>query len=299
MIDERKLIAHIKTLVPLQSRGLTLGIGDDCAIYTPRADEALVFTTDFTIEGIHFLRETYRAAEVGHKALARSLSDLAAMGAAPRFCLVSLALPPDATLRWVTGFYRGLGKLAAGYGMAVAGGDLSSHDRVTIEVMACGSVPRGQAMRRDAAKVGDLVLVTGPLGQSALGLARQRGAAWKRHKAPVARVSEGQALRKLGVRCAMDLSDGLSLDAARLAEASGVGIELDDVPVATGATEEMALHGGEDYELLFTARPKLRTGGIAIGRVVRGSGVWWRGRGLEAQGWDHFAKNKSRMGGRK
>lgn len=275
---------------------LTLGPGDDCALYLPRGARAeMVFTTDFLLEGVHFLRDTHTAADVGHKALARGLSDLAAMGADPRFCLISLAFPRILGGGWIRGFYRGLTGLAKRFGVEVAGGDLAALDRVVVDIVACGEVPKGKALLRSKARVGDVLYVTGPLGASALGLETKKGAAWKRHRRPEPRIEAGVALREARVECGMDLSDGLSLDLQRMCVASAVGAELEEVPVYRGATLEQALHGGEDYELLYSARPgnrKAAAWGIRIGRVIEGPAgkVMWRGKALQAGGWDHFRK---------
>lgn len=283
---------------------LITGIGDDCAVLRPGAREDLVFTTDFTIEGRHFLKETHTAFDVGHLALARSLSDLAAMGAEPVFCLVSLALPPGLETRWLPRFYRGLLSLARASGMALAGGDLASADRIIADVMCCGSVPRGKALTRGGAKPGDSIYVTGSLGASALGLATRRGPAWKRHLRPQPRLAVGLALHNIPATAAMDSSDGLSLDLQRLCRESGVAADLtDDLPVAKGATLDQAVHGGEDYELLFTASAQARVPGRLAGVPVTGVGkirrgrvgqVTFRGKPLAPLAFDHFARSGAR-----
>ncbi len=251
------------------------------------------------LEDVHFRRDTHSGADAGHKALARGLSDIAAMGGVPRFCLLSLAVAEWATTRWVDGFYQGLLRLAARYRAPLAGGDLARADRVACDIVVCGAVPRGTALMRGGARPGDLVYVSGRLGGSALGLREGKGRAWKRHLRPEPRVALGQALRvSLHATAAMDLSDGLSLDLQRLCERSGVAAEIDDVPVFPGASLELALHGGEDYELLFTVRPRqvvpAAFEGIPltrIGRVVDHRGrerVLFRGKPLAPAGYDHF-----------
>ncbi len=275
------------------AKSISLGIGDDCAILQPHSKEELVFTTDLALEGRHFEIETHTAADVGHKALARSLSDLAAMGSEPVFCLVSLALPAAMTSRWIPNFYKGLLALASRYKVTLAGGDLSRFDKIVVDVMCCGRVPKGKAMLRRNARPGDSIYVTGELGSLALGFASRR------HRRPEPRIEAGVALRKLGVKAAMDLSDGLSFDLRRLCRESNVSAELTgDLPVARGATLDEALHGGEDYELLFTAParkkipariselPVTRIGSIADGPAGR---VRMNGRLLEPKGFDHFA----------
>jgi thiamine-monophosphate kinase len=281
-----------------QSRSLVRGIGDDCAIFRPDGSADLVFTSDFVLEGRHFTLDTHTAADVGHKALARSLSDLAAMGSEPAFCLVSLAIPARLGAAWVARFYKGLMGLAKAHKTALAGGDLAQFDKVVADVICCGRVPRGKALLRGGARVGDAIYVTGELGASAHGFATRRGKAWRRHLRPSPRVAVGLALGQLGAHAAIDLSDGLSLDLQRLCRESKVAARLDgEIPIARNATLEEALHGGEDYELLFTipggAAVPARIGGVRvtrIGQIVRGrSGeIRLAGKILKAKGFDHF-----------
>ncbi len=295
--DEWQLTERIRRLAP--SGGMVLGIGDDCAIYRPKgSNEDLLFTTDLLIEETHFLRDTHRPEDVGWKALARGLSDIAAMGGEPRFCLVSLAPAKWTADRWVDGFYRGLLRLAAESGTALAGGDLSHGERVMCDIVVCGSVPRGLALRRDGARAGDAIYVSGALGGSALGLATHRGKAWRRHLRPEPRLALGKLARtKLQATAAMDLSDGLSLDLHRMCLASKLSAEIAMPPLARGASAEQALHGGEDYELLFTAPARVRVPrtleGVAltrIGTMRKGTAgaVLLNGELLEPLGYDHF-----------
>jgi thiamine-monophosphate kinase len=267
-------------------------------VFRPHANEDLVFTSDFLLEGRHFTLETHRAADIGHKALARSLSDLAAMGSEPVFCLVSLAVPAEFTASWLRSFYSGLLALAAKYKVTLAGGDLARFDKVIADVICCGRVPRGKSILRSSAKPGDRIYVTGSLGGSAHGLATRRGRNWHRHLRPEPRIEAGIALRKLGIATGMDLSDGLSLDLHRLCLESRVSAEVDSpLPLAPGATVLEALHGGEDYELLFTAarstKIPIKIGGLAtteIGTITRGQPgrVRLNGRPLSQKGFDHF-----------
>ena len=280
------------------TRRLIRGIGDDCAILRPRPKHDLVFTTDFVLERKHFELNSHTPADVGHKALARSLSDLAAMGSEPLFCLVSLAMPASLGERWVDGFYRGLLRLASRYRIALAGGDLARFDHVVADVMCCGEVPRGKALERRGARPGHRIYVTGELGGSARGLSTRKGMAWKRHLRPEPRIAAGLLLRGLRASSCMDLSDGLALDLHRLCRESGVTANLTGtVPIARGASLDDALYGGEDYELLFTAPPKVKIPGelgtlrvteigeIATGRPGR---VTWAGDVLQPKGFDHF-----------
>jgi thiamine-monophosphate kinase len=254
---------------------LIRGIGDDCAILRPRAKQDLVFTSDFALEGRHFTLKTHTAADIGHLALARSLSDIAAMGAEPVFCLVSLAMPPNFPIQR---FFKALLALAGKYKITLAGGDLARFDKVLVDVICCGRVPRGKAMLRSAAKIGDRIYVTGKLGKPA-------------HR-PEPRIAAGLALRRLGVAAAMDLSDGLSLDLARLCRESKVGAELSSIPIAPGASLDEALDRGEDYELLFTAPPELKIPtslASEIGVITRCRKIRLDGHALPPKGFDHFA----------
>ena len=218
MWSEPELIEKLRGRAGVpRTAGIVRGIGDDCAIVRPRGvGEDWLYTTDMLIEGTHFQRQTHRAADVGWKALARGLSDIAAMGGEARFCLLSLALASWVDARWVNGFYDGLLTLAGRAGAALIGGDLARADRVTCDIVVAGTVPRGKALRRDGARAGDAIYVSGALGGSALGLATERGKAWVRHKRPEPRLALGRFLRiQVGATAAMDLSDGLSLDLHR------------------------------------------------------------------------------------
>jgi len=254
-----------------------LGIGDDCAIFRPRPGEDLLFTTDQMIEGIHFLSSS-KASVVGERALARSLSDIAAMGGSPRFCLVTLALPDNLSGTWARSFFQGLLRLAQKTGTNLAGGDLAHDDQVHLDVMVCGAVAKGKALRRDGARVGDAIYVSGRLGRP-----------WESRIQP--RLELGRSLVGRATAC-MDLSDGLSLDLHRMCMASGVAAELQDVPIFKGASLERALHGGEDYELLFTmpASAKLMKGTILVGHMVKGpvGEIRLDGELVKPLGYSHF-----------
>lgn len=305
---EAKLIESIRRRIQLPlTGGLVLGIGDDCAIFRPRGSaEDLLFTTDMLIEGAHFLRETHTAEDIGWKCLARGLSDIAAMGGEPRFCLLSLAVAPWGNARWLDGFYRGLLTLARSAGATLAGGDLArSRDKMMADIVVCGAVPRGKALRRDGARAGDGIYVSGALGGSALGLARGRGKAWKTHRRPEPRLALGRFLRQhLHATAAMDLSDGLSIDLHRMCLASGLKAEIEEPPRYPRATPEQALHGGEDYELLFTVAERVAVPadfeGLPLTRIGtmrkgRKGAVQLDGAPLEPLGYDHFREHRIRM----
>ena len=299
-MDEPELIEKLRERVG-QSRtaGVVLGIGDDCAIVRPRgAREDWLYTTDMLLEGTHFLRETHTPADVGWKALARGLSDIAAMGGEARFCLLSLAVASWVDARWLDGFYGGLLALGERHGATLIGGDLARTERVMCDIVVAGTVPRGKALRRDGARPGDAIYVSGALGGSALGLATGRGKAWARHKRPQPRMALGRFLRaRVGATAAMDLSDGLSLDLHRLCMASGLRAEIAPPPLYRGATLAQGLHGGEDYELLFTAPESTRVPGAfeglpltRIGTMRKGAAgaVEMYGAPLPPLGYDHL-----------
>ena len=262
-----------------RSSAVRLGIGDDCAILTPPPGHDLVVTTDFSLEGRHFLRAKHSPDSIGHRTLARGLSDLAAMGATPLAAFLSLALPRSIAThpRWLQDFLTGLTALARATKTPLAGGDTSESptDHIFADILLLGAVPTGQALRRDGARPGDALYCTGHLGGAAAEL--HRALASKRklpatnntahpHFFPQPRLATGRSLRGKATAC-IDLSDGLSTDLTHLCKASNVSAELNlaALPIhplakklsATKALR-LALHGGEDYELLFTAPPNLR-----------------------------------------
>lgn len=339
MYGERALIAALRRQVKARGvRGageVRLGIGDDCAIVRPRAGEEIVVTTDFSLEGVHFRRDWHAPEAVGHRCLARGLSDLAAMGARPVAAFLSMAVPRELTVArrgqsWVGRFFDGMLALAEQYGCVLAGGDTAeARGGACFDIVVLGAVRRGRALLRSGAKAGDSIYVTGALGGAAAELLAvercprkfvrvTKAEAGHPHLFPEPRVKVGQRLAAMwGVRAAIDVSDGLSTDLTHICEESGVAAELDAeaIPVHALAMEaerkgwaasamELALHGGEDYELLFTAGPEARVprsvAGVPvhrIGRIVRRMArrpqVMLRDadgsvRALEARGWEHF-----------
>lgn len=277
-MNELQLIDKIRQIAG--TKNLVRGIGDDCAIYRPKPGQDLLFTTDFLIEDVHFRRDIYPGDAVGHKALARSLSDIAAMGGDPQFCLLSLGLPDNVDDRWIGDFYSGFLELAKRFKTTLAGGDVSRASKVTCDVMVCGAVPRDRAIRRDGAHAGDEIYVSGPLGHD-----------WRTYQRPEPRIAFGRRLRGRA-SAAIDISDGVSIDLHRLLKASGVSAVLESVPLMPGATLDAALHEGEDYELLFTMPKRLKppAGAIRIGMVTPGSAgtVRFTEQVLEPMGYDHF-----------
>ena len=299
---ESELTDRLRRLAGIpRGSGVVAGIGDDCAIFRPRnSREDLLFTTDLLVEDTHFRRGTHRAGDAGWKALARGLSDIAAMGGEPRFCLVSLVLAPWCDAAWANGFFGGLLRLAARSGTVLAGGDLSHGAGLVCDIVVAGAAPRGAALRRDGARAGDSIYVSGALGGSALGMQTGRGRAWRRHLRPEPRLELGRFLREqIRATAAMDLSDGLSLDLARLCRASHLSAEIAAPPIWPGATLAQALHGGEDYELLFTAPRQVALPPVFQGVTLTRIGTMRRGRpgavtleggALEAAGYDHFRR---------
>jgi thiamine-monophosphate kinase len=318
--DEQALIAAIRSRAAQQRANrrqngiLTLGIGDDCAVLHPKRGKELVVTTDLSIENVHFRRDWHPPQSVGHRCLARGLSDLAAMGARPEAAFLSLAVPAQLTGPWMDAFLDGLMALAELHQVPLAGGDTAKSPLVIADIVLLGSVPRGKALLRSGARAGDVIYVTGALGGSAAELRalerrqsdfRGKYKVGHPHLYPEPRLAAGRKLMRSGLAtAAIDLSDGLSTDLAHLCEESRLAAEinLEALPVDARATLEQALHGGEDYELLFTASPKTavptEVGGVlthAIGRMKK------RGKGPQVQmdsdgtltvlkpgGWNHF-----------
>jgi thiamine-monophosphate kinase len=337
---ELDLLRTIRRLAAKGARGrdLRLGIGDDCALLRPRAGEELAVTTDLSIAGRHFRVDWHPPEIVGRRTLARGLSDLAAMGARPVAAFLSLGVPKDLTVApdktwpgsnssWVDRFLFGLFDFAKAYRVPLAGGDLAEAPVPLADIVLVGAIPRGKALLRSGARAGDLLYVTGALGGADVGLKRlaelsNPDVSWpppdqKWHDAlsaqlhPKPRIQQGLALRRRGLAtAAIDISDGLSTDLAHLCEESDVSamIQAGRLPIAAEASLEQALHGGEDYELLFTARP-----GTRIPRSIAGVAVTQIGeitapdRGkpggrptlmlatgcivepLEPRGWEHFS----------
>lgn len=323
---EKALIRRIRRRVDAsakqdrRSRAILTGIGDDCAVLRPPSGCDLLTTTDFTLEGIHFRRNWHPPESVGYRCLARGLSDIAAMGGEPVAVFLSLALPRDLPQSWVNRFSVSLIGLSKEHGAVMAGGDTAqSPDGILADIIVIGSVPRGKAILRSRAKPGDRIYISGELGGSAAAVLQMQKQPRKetnrhdfaRHFYPTPRVELGRTLREKNLASAMiDTSDGLSTDLAHLCEESGVGAEIEAslIPRASVGRPvrevdlSLALHGGEDYELLFTARPERRVpkriAGVAItqiGVITRSRKIFVQspesvGYELHAQGWEHFRK---------
>src|SRR5437588_1898163 len=276
-LGEFGLIARITAGLP-QSPDVIVGVGDDAAILDIGGEEVLVATCDAQVEDTHFRLHHTKAYDIGRRALAVNLSDIAAMGARPRFALISLLLPPTLDVAVLDGIYAGLWEEAAQFDVALVGGNIARNaERLIIDITILGTGTRNRLLRRNNAKPGEVVMVTGSLGAAAAGLlvsedeqlaakvpAESLDAALAAQCTPTPRVVAGQWLAQHDVTTAIDVSDGLAADLSHICEASGVGaqIEAEALPirpeVATIATlagrdpQDLALFGGEDYELLFT-----------------------------------------------
>ncbi|MFZ0632598.1 MAG: thiamine-phosphate kinase [Acidobacteriaceae bacterium] len=306
---------------------LRLGIGDDCAILRPRPGHEICVTTDFTLEGVHFRRDWHPPESVGHRCLARGLSDLAAMGARPIAVFLSIALPERLPSRWIEKFLNGFLSLAERHRAPLAGGDTAASATGTIaaDIVAMGEVPAGSGLLRSGARPGDALYVTGALGGAAAELRRitRNPRRFSRileatpghpHLYPEPRLAVGRRLRGLA-HAAIDISDGLSTDLTHLCEESGVAAVLEEalLPIHPLASEnpealELALHGGEDYELLFTAGLRDRVPRSVAGVPIRRIGVIRKRRPgqplivlsspdgsrlpISAAGWQHFARER-------
>ena len=304
---------------------IRLGIGDDAALFIPRKGYETVITCDWSLEGTHFLRAAHPADSIGWKCLARAVSDLAAMGADPKCFLLSLALPVSQTGRWLDEFLRGLRRASRKFQCPLVGGDTTRRDEILINVSAVGEVKAGRAVLRSTSVVSDLIYVSGRLGQAELGLrllrqgrrfANPKNPVLRKHLYPEPRLALGMWLADHGLATAMmDLSDGLSTDLTRLCAASRVGasIQAGKLPLAVQPPPShrkqpdllsLALHGGEDYELLFTssARKAHQLASSFRGVALTQIGEITRGRRLElilpngrkqpprAVGWDPFRR---------
>ena len=292
--------------------GVSVGIGDDAAVVTPPPrGERLLLSTDQVIEGTHFIPDLHPPRALGHKCLARGLSDIAAMGGAPCYVLLSLCLPAWVDPAWLRAYLAGLLRLSRRFRAPLVGGDVAGGGQFGADVTVVGAVGGHRLLRRSGAKPGHGIFVSGRLGGSALGLERLSTRAFpvsdpaiRRHLYPQPRLELGRFLRNtLGASAAMDLSDGLSTDLERLAKAGGVGAEIEEsaVPRFRGAAPDQALHGGEDYELLFTVPTKKvvppsfrRIRLTQIGRIRSEPGIVLLSkdgpRVLQPEGFAHFTK---------
>ncbi|HTJ27152.1 MAG TPA: thiamine-phosphate kinase [Candidatus Limnocylindria bacterium] len=322
-MTEDQLIAAIgERLSGVTRDRLLVGIGDDAAVWQPSRNNRSVITTDALVEGVHFTRETMRAQDVGHRALAANLSDVAAMGARPVLATVALGFPHGTDPAWILACYDGMAALAQRTKCAIAGGDITASPVILLSITVVGEVRASNLKTRDGARPGDVLAVTGPLGASHAGLrvARDGGAltadpaaagVLAAFRTPEPRLREGRWLgASRHVRALMDSSDGLSTDLGRLCVASGVGATIEAIPLDPGARriaelagddpERYALDGGEDFELLvaierrafphLATRYRTRFGRelLRIGVTSEGAGVRLaNGEPIAPSGWDH------------
>jgi thiamine-monophosphate kinase len=334
MNNEDQLVERTVRAIPSISaqrrfRGVPIGIGDDAAVLSPNGHTDWVLSCDGFFENVHFLAKIHPPDSVGYKALVRAASDLVAMGASPRYFLLTLALPASRTTSWLDGFARGMARAARYLGMRLIGGDTTQSKSIAISITVLGEIARGRALTRSGARPGDIIYVSGKLGRAQLGLdlvlsdfSRRRAyqELLRPHLYPEIRVKLGEWLARNKIASAMmDISDGLSTDLGRLCAASRGGARIEASRVPRGAIPaslahalknrklnslQMALHGGDDYELLFTVPPRhlkrFRSAPefsdcTAIGEITRGRRILLVGDDgkastLEARGWDSFRK---------
>ena len=291
-IGEHALLARLIARLPRASPAVLVGPGDDAAVLAPIRNERIVVTTDAVVEGVHFSRAFSTPADIGHKALAVNLSDLAAMGATPRWALLSLVLPGPMPVSDVEELVDGLAALARRYGVSVVGGNITRTDgALVVDVTAGGDVAPRKWLTRSGAGAGNEIYVSGSIGGAAAGLEMLKTgtgnrepatACIARHRRPEPRVRLGIAMgRAKAARAAMDLSDGLADALKQVASASGVGVKIDadSLPIdpcarewwASRGTDPViaAVSGGDDYELLFAVAPQRGSGGGALRSVAR------------------------------
>jgi thiamine-monophosphate kinase len=323
-VTEDDLISKLQAIVSQAApSALLVGIGDDAAVWQPSRSHRSVITTDALVEGVHFTRDAMSAADVGHRALASNLSDVAAMGAKPVLATIAFGVGPGADEAWILECYRGIAALAERAQCAIAGGDIVRAPAITIAITIVGEVRPSNLKTRVGMLPGDTIAVTGPLGASRAGLAvavehpelagdPAAAEALRAFRTPEPRLAEGRWLAaSRNVRALMDTSDGLSTDLARLARASKCGATIETIPVAAAAgaiagraganAEQWALDGGEDFELLVAVaarafshlagrfharfgRPLLRVGVATAEAGVRLAD----GTAVSSAGWDHL-----------
>ena len=293
-LGEFDLIERIKNHLKIENNKI-VGPGDDTAVLPLSENKVLLFTTDMLLEGIHFTTTFATPYQIGYKAIASNLSDIAAMGGLPRYALVSLGLPPSIPLEFVDRFYRGMEELGTQFGLRLVGGDTNRFEKIVINISLLGEAEKGYIAKRSGARVGDKIVVSGFLGDSGGGLiCLEKGLSLDspaaevlvdKHLQPFPRIGEAQELVKAGAKAMIDISDGISCDLHQLARASGVGarIFLNKFPISKELNEvaerlkldpvELALYGGEDYELLFATSsvdnlPELKIPLSVIGEIL-------------------------------
>lgn len=330
-LGEFPLIDRVAQIVAVERPDVIVGIGDDVAVLDNQGDEWLLAKVDSQVEGVHFLRASIAPRQLGRRALAINLSDIAAIGGRPQYALVSLALPTDTEVAWVDELYRGLREEGDRFRVVVVGGNMArSQESIFVDVFVLGRVHRQHLLLRSGARPGDRVLVTGSLGDSTAGLSllldsallvsgSDREMLLARHFTPTPRLPESAVIAGSGLATAMiDLSDGLSSDVGHICDQSRVGVRIwaEWLPVSLSTRRvaelagripwRLALEGGEDYELCFTAPPEAaeelaaavgqETGTLVtiVGEVLLPEEGRWlvledgQEMPLEAKGWEHF-----------
>lgn len=333
--DEFEFIQKLKKTIHVRSEDVVVGIGDDAAVLRKNKTNYQLVTTDSLVENVHFVRSLITPQQLGFKAAAISLSDIAAMGGSPQYCLVSLMLPSSIDTRFVEGIYEGLGKASGVYGIDIIGGNISRNDSVIIETVMIGEVKNDLLLLRSGARPGDAVLVTGTLGNSAAGLKllqnpklsiseKEKKLLISFHLTPLPCLEESVLIAGTRHATAMiDISDGLCSDLSHICDASdvGVGLQIAALPVSQTckkaakllgvSAEELALYGGEDYELCLTVPQKhvekvkhaveKETGTqlTVIGEILpKIEGRWLQSpdgkkHPLKPAGWSHFPPQSS------
>ena len=299
-LGEGGLIQRIRA--QFQNSGVVLGIGDDTAVLDFPEGHSVLFCSDLLAEDSHFIRGLHPADSVGYKAVAVNVSDIGAMGGVPMHFVISLAAPGDLAVEWVDSFYSGVAQACRNFKVSLVGGDSSTAKSIFVDVAMVGRVKTGGAVRRSGAKPGDRIYVTGALGGSARGLQLLRNGvtndpAVQKHLYPQPRHEIGAAVA-LKAHAMIDVSDGLSTDLGHILEESKVSARIyrNKIPVASGATMDEVLHGGEEYELLITTDANLDgIPLIPIGEIIpstdRHQILLVDGSGesvLEPRGWQHF-----------
>jgi thiamine-monophosphate kinase len=303
---EAALIRKIREKFQKKER-VTVGIGDDAAVFDLPSGYSAVFCSDLVAENAHFIRNLHPPDSIGYKAVAVNVSDVGAMGGVPMHFLISLALPGDLDLAWVDGFLDGVERACADFEVSLLGGDSSSSDRIFVDVSMIGRAPVGRAVLRSGAQAGDNIYATGELGGSGLGFelfkaGNTKHAAVKRHLYPQPRHRVGAAVADRA-HAMIDISDGLSTDLGHILDESRVSARIyrDKIPVAPGAQDAHVLHGGEEYELIIVS-PELpaEVEGVPLTRIgeIIGSAIdhqlflidGARESVLIPKGWQHFSE---------
>ena len=304
MTGEFAAIAAIRAVLPDAPDAHQVWIGDDAAVLPLPAGTRMLLAADTVVAGIHADLTLTGLDDLGWKALMAAVSDVAAMGGDPGFCLVTVAGPPETDLARL---YEGLGAAASACQCPIVGGDLTNASDLVVTVAVTGSCD-GDPVRRSGARPGDVIWVSRPLGASAAGLRRYRALAagetpeasdatlLRAHARPTADLAAGRAARRAGAQAMIDVSDGLAADLGHIAEASGIGIDIDQVPLTPGATREEALGGGEDFALAFCAPEGAPITSafsglpdpIRIGTCTGAAGqLTLEGHPLDRTGWQH------------